>query len=93
MAYLYNGKLHIDNNAVENSIRPVAIGRKNYLFAHNNKSAQNAAMIYTFIGICKKHNVNPYQWLKQTLLKIEDTNIQKLDQLLPQNFKQVDVVA
>ena len=89
MAYLYNGKLHIDNNAVENSIRPVAIGRKNYLFAKTHDSAQRSAMIYTFMGICKKHNVNPAEWLKDTLLKIESTSIQNLNSLLPQNFKRI----
>ncbi len=87
LTYMNNGNLCIDNNPVENSIRPVAIGRKNYLFAHNDESAQNAAMIYTFMSICKKHNVNPYVWLKQTLLKIEETSIQNLAKLLPQNFK------
>ncbi|MBK6978364.1 MAG: transposase [Cytophagaceae bacterium] len=78
--------MHIDNNAVENSIRPIAIGRKNYLFAGNQESAQRAAMIYTFIAICKKHNVNPFAWLKATILKIDQTSIQNLDSLLPQNF-------
>lgn len=87
MAYLYNGNLKIDNNAVENSIRPVALGRKNYLFAKTHESAQRAAIIYTFLAICKKHNVNPVHWLKETLLKINTTSIQNLDQLLPQNFK------
>lgn len=86
MAYLSNGNLNIDNNAVENSIRPVAIGRKNYLFAHNHESAQRAAIIYTFMAICKKHEINPYHWLKATLLTIDQTNIQNLSSLLPQNF-------
>ncbi len=62
-AYLYDGHLEIDNNLVENTIRPVALGRKNYLFAGSHEAAQRAAMIYSFFAICKKHEVNPFQWL------------------------------
>src|SRR5690606_1473559 len=62
-AYLHDGSLKIDNNPVENSIRPVALGRKNYLFAGSHESAQRAAMIYSFFAICKKHEINPYRWL------------------------------
>lgn len=87
MAYLYDGNLMIDNNLVENAIRPVALGRKNYLFAKTHDSAQRAAIIYTFMAICKSHNVNPFEWLKNTLLKIDDTSIQQLESLLPQNFQ------
>ncbi|QDH80440.1 IS66 family transposase [Echinicola soli] len=68
--YLYDGRLEIDNNLVENAIRPVALGRKNYLFAGSHKAAQRAAMIYSFFAICKKHEVNPYEWLKYTLQNI-----------------------
>lgn len=86
MAYLYDGNLMIDNNLVENAIRPVALGRKNYLFAKTHVSAQRAAVIYTFMAICKKHGVNPFNWLRSTLLKIDATSIQELGSLLPQNF-------
>jgi transposase len=53
--YLYDGMLEIDNNLVENAIRPVALGRKNYLFASSHKGAQRAAMIYSFFSTCKSH--------------------------------------
>jgi hypothetical protein len=65
--YLTNGKLEIDNNLVENVIRPVAIGRKNYLFAGNHEAAQRNAMIYTLIHACKLHGVNPEVWLEEVL--------------------------
>ena len=84
--YLYDGILEIDNNQVENAIRPVAIGRKNWLFAATHESAQRLAMMYTFMSDCKKHNVNPELWLKYALDNINDTSIQQLDQLLPENF-------
>src|SRR5690606_29165823 len=72
--YLYDGNLCIDNNGVENAIRPVALGRKNYLFAGSHQAAQRAAMVYSFFAICKKHEVNPYEWLKHTLQNIMAIN-------------------
>ncbi len=86
-AYLYDGNLQIDNNPVENAIRPVALGRKNYLFAGTHDAAQRAAMIYSFFAICKKHEVNPFHWLKYTLEKIMTINHKKLPNLFPQNYK------
>ncbi|MFD1771691.1 IS66 family transposase [Sphingobacterium suaedae] len=86
-AYLYDGNLHIDNNLVENAIRPVALGRKNYLFAGSHEAAQRAAMIYSFFAICKKHEVNPFQWLMHTLENIMSINHKNLKDLYPQNFK------
>ena len=87
IGYLHDGALEIDNNLVENAIRPVALGRKNYLFAGSHKAAQNAAMIYSFFATCKKHHINPYQWLHQTLTVIQDYKVSKLTELLPQNYK------
>jgi len=57
--YTSDGNLRIDNNLVENSIRPVAIGRKNYLFAGNHEAAQRSAMLYSLFATCKLHGVNP----------------------------------
>jgi hypothetical protein len=81
--YTQNGQAEIDNNLIENSIRPVALGRKNYLFAGSHEAAQQAAMIYSFLGTCKINNVEPLGWLKDVLQKIQDHSIQKLDELLP----------
>jgi hypothetical protein len=86
-AYLYDGNLQIDNNLAENAIRPIALGRKNYLFAGSHEAAQRSAMIYSFFAICKKHEVNPYQWLKYTLENIMSINHKNLKDLYPQNFK------
>lgn len=81
--YTKHGQVEIDNNLVENSIRPVALGRKNYMFAGSHEAAQQAAMIYSFLGTCKINNVEPYGWLKNTLQRLPDQSIQKLDELLP----------
>lgn len=85
--YLYDGSLEIDNNWVENAIRPNALGRKNYLFAGSHEGAKRAAMFYSFFGTCKKNNVNPYQWLKKVLEVIPEYPANKLADLLPQNLK------
>lgn len=88
-AYLYDGNLLIDNNQIENSIRQLALGRKNYLFAGSHEAAQRAAMIYSFFAICKKHNVNPYNWLKNTLTNISTINHKNITDLYPQNFNNI----
>jgi len=88
-AYLHDGSLKIDNNPVENSIRPVALGRKNYLVAGSHESAQRAAMIYSFFAICKKHEINPYRWLRHTLENIMSINHKQIRNLYPQNFKKL----
>jgi len=86
-AYLTDGNLQIDNNLVENVIRPVALGRKNYLFAGSHDAAQKAAMAYTFFANCKKQDVNPYTWLKYTLENIQSINHKNITDLYPHNYK------
>jgi len=85
--YLYDGHLEIDNNLVENLIRPVALGRKNYLFAGSHKGAQRAAMVYSLLASCKLHQVNPQQWLTCVLQTIMSTRYNDIRNLYPQNFK------
>ncbi len=85
--YTTNGKLNIDNNPVENTIRPVAIGRKNYLFAGSHEAAQRSAMLYSLLGTCKLHDVNPFNWLKNVLSRIATHPINKVHELLPQNWQ------
>lgn len=84
--YLHDGCLEIDNNWIENKIRPVALGRKNFLFAGNDKTAQHAAMMYSFFATCKRHGVNEYEWLKFVLDNITSWKMEDIDQLLPQNY-------
>jgi len=86
MAYLKDGHLEIDNNLVENAIRPNALGRKNHLFAGSHAGAQKAAMFYSFFGTCKMNNVDPFTWFKTVLEIIPDYPANKLVDLLPQNL-------
>lgn len=85
--YLEDGRYEIDNNLVENSIRPVAIGRKNYLFAGSHEAAQRAAMIYSLVATCKKNDVDPSEWFSDVLSRIQGHPINKIDELLPNNWK------
>ena len=81
--YTEDGRREIDNNLIENSIRAITLGRKNYMFAGSHEGARNAAMIYSFLGTCKINNVEPLAWLKDVLTRISDHSIQKLEELLP----------
>ena len=84
--YITDAHLQIDNNLVENTIRPVAIGRKNYLFAGSHDGARRAAMLYSFLGTCKINNVNPFEWLRDILSRIPSHSVNKLEELLPHTW-------
>jgi transposase len=82
--YLKDGMLEIDSNLIENSIRPLALGRKNFLFAGNHEAAENIAMFYSFFGTCKKNDIDPQKWLTYVINNINDTKASQLKELLPQ---------
>lgn len=86
-SYPDDGKYEIDNNLIENAVRPLALGRKNYLFAGSHDAAQRAAMMYSFFATCKINGVNPQEWLTDILNRILDHKANKLHELLPQNWK------
>jgi len=81
--YIDDGRFHIDNNLIENSIRPVALGRKNYLFAGSHEAAQQAAVIYSILATCKLHGVEPFAYLTKILSTIPDLSANQLHTLLP----------
>jgi len=81
--YIEDGRFHIDNNLIENSIRPVALGRKNYLFAGSHEAAQHAAIIYSILGTCKINGVEPFSYLSKILAAIPDHKANQLHTLLP----------
>lgn len=85
--YVKDGRVEIDNNMVENTIRPLALGRKNYLFAGSHKAAQRAAMFYSFFASCKINEVEPLNWLTHVLNVIPDYKANKLFELLPNNYQ------
>lgn len=85
--YTTDGRLAIDNNEAKNAIRPSAIGKKNFMFFGSHEGGERAAMLYTFMGTCKKQGVNPAAWLKDILLRLPYfKKYQSLKELLPQNW-------
>ena len=85
--FLDQGEVEIDNNLVENAIRPTAIGKKNWLFFGSEEAGQRSAVIYTLIENCKRHGVEPYTYLKDVLERLPSTTNQEVGQLTPQNWK------
>lgn len=79
--------MQIDNNLVENTIRPVALGRKDYLFGGSHERAQDAAMLYSLFATCRLHNINPEHWLTHLFENINNTPKENIHLLLPQNYK------
>ncbi|MGH2643889.1 MAG: IS66 family transposase [Chitinophagaceae bacterium] len=86
--YTTNGKLCIDNNPVERSIRPITLGRKNYLFCGSHEAAKRAGMLYSLLGTCKIQDVNPYEWLKDVITKLPTYPKDRINELLPHNWCQ-----
>ena len=89
-SYLRDGRIEIDNNLTENSIRPLALGRKNYLFAGSHEGAQRAAMMYSFFASCKYHQINPLEWMTDVLQRIGTHPVNQLEDLLPHHWKKQD---
>ena len=85
MVYVNDGRLEISNNAAENAIRPVTLGRKNWLFAGSNAGGDRAAIFYTLIRSAKLNVQEPEAWLRDVLTRIGDHPINRLDELLPWN--------
>lgn len=85
--FLEHGEVEIDNNLVENRIRPIALGRKNYLFAGSHAAAQRAAILYSLLNTCLLHEINPMQWLVDVLKRIPKTANEDLCLLLPHLWK------
>lgn len=79
-------KLRLDNNYSENALRIIAIGRKNYLFAGHEEGGQNLAILQTIVATCKLHNVNPYDYIKDVIIKIQSPETKDVEPLLPWNW-------
>jgi transposase len=88
--YHLDGRMKIDNNLGENAIRPIALGRKNWLFCGNHDSAENAAIMYSMLGCCKAHGINFRDWLVfflNNIHKYDEVYTKDLAEILPHNFK------
>ena len=88
--YVDSGTRPIDNHPVENTIRPIAIGKKNWLFAGSTRAGQRAAAIQLLLGTAKLNGLDPLQWLASALERLPTCPHSQIDSLLPlQNFKRL----
>jgi len=85
LRYCEDGNIEIDNNAAERSLRAVALGRKNFLFAGSDAGGERAAAIYTLVGTAKLNALDPEAYLRHVLTHIADFPINRIDELLPWN--------
>jgi transposase len=86
--YLDHGFLELDNNTAERGMRAIAIGRKNWLFAGSARGGRSAAIAYALIETAKLNGVDPQAWLTETLARIADHKITRLDELMPWRYAQ-----
>jgi len=85
--FLAHGEVEIDNNRVENAIRPTALGKKNWLFFGSEAAGERSAVMYTLIENCRMHGVEPIAYLKDVLERLPTTTNQQVAQLTPLNWK------
>ncbi len=90
--FLEHGEVEIDNNLVENAIRPTAIGKKNWLFFGSKEAGQRSAVIYTLVANCRLHGVEPHAYLKDVLERLPTATNQTVAQLTPLNWKRAHQV-
>lgn len=90
MRYLEDGRLLLDNNLAENEIRPITLGRKNYLFCGNHEAAQNMTVVCSLLATCRNHDVNPRDYLNDVISQMPyqtKASYEELLQLLPHKWK------
>jgi transposase len=92
IGYVSDGRIEIDNNAAERSLRAVALGRKNFLFAGSDAGGERAAAFYSLIGTAKLNGMDPEAYLSAVLARIADHPINRVDELLPWNLS-IDTLA
>lgn len=85
--YLSDGAFHIDNNPVEGRIRPIALGRKNFMFAGSHDGARHAAVLYSLLACCKLNKINPWEWFTNVIRRVPSHPVNKLSELLPHRWK------
>jgi transposase len=90
--YAKTGHLPIDNNPTENCIRPIAVGKKNWLFVGSERAGQRAAALQTLLGTAKLNGLNQVEWLKNTLEKLPTWPNSRIDELLPLTVEQIKAI-
>ena len=85
--YLLDGDLNIDNNMSENALRRIAVGRKNWLFCGSDNGGRTAAILFSLIATCQRHDVEPFAYLRDVLTRIASHPHTRLAELLPGQWK------
>lgn len=85
--YARHGHLSIDNNTAERKLRPVAVGRKNYLFFGSDNGGRTAAVLYTVISSAKRHGLDPWRYLRDVFARLPDMTVSQLSELLPDKWR------
>lgn len=80
----------LDNNAIERHFKDIVVERKNYLFCEGERSASNTSSIYSLIASCKLNNIDPFLYISDVLLRINDHNHLKLEELLPHKWSPIE---
>ena len=81
--YMHDGRIEIDNNLVENAIRPTALGKKNWLFFGAPDAGQRSAIIYTLLESCRRHGINQREYLLDVLTRLPAMKITEVAELTP----------
>lgn len=84
--YVTDGRYRIDNNLAENAVRPLALGRKNYLFCRSHEAACHTAIVYSLLGTCRLWEIDPIRWLTDVFTRIQDCSVKRLEELLPHKW-------
>lgn len=83
--FVEDGTLEIDNNIFcENSIRPSAVGKRNWLFVGHPEAGERSAVIYTLLGSCRRHGVNPFDYLKDLFIRLSSAKISQIKEFMPE---------
>ena len=85
--FVADGILEADNNLGENALRPICLGRKNYLFVGSDAGGRRAAILYSLVRSCERHNVNPWDYLRDVLIRVSTHPASQVDDLLPHRWK------
>jgi hypothetical protein len=81
--FVDDGSLEIDNNLIENAIRPSALGKKNWLFVGHPEAGERSAVIYTLLGSCRRHGINPFDYLKDLFTRLPSAKITQIREFTP----------
>jgi len=85
--FLHHGQVEVDNNLIENAIRPTAVGKKNWLFIGGEDTGERSAILYTLIESARRHGHEPFAYLKDVLDRLPGMTNQQIDDLLPENWQ------